>query len=277
VPPADGPSLAALQARLFALITAPEGVGPALAAEGLSPRHLEAIVAGDARASAVERLDVYANMYFFRIRDVLVEYFPKLWAAMGEAAFHDLVTDYLLAHPSEHPSLRYVGRALPAFLAVHARAADAPWLPELAALEWARLDVFDRADVAPLAREALAPVAPEAFADLPLRLVPAHEVVPARYAVEETWRAIEAGAPPAPPPPADPAHALLVWRRDVSVWHRPVAPPEAAALALVRGGCTFGALCAELGRAHGDEEAAALAASLLGRWIADDLLAASPP
>jgi hypothetical protein len=266
-------ALARLQARLFQLITAPEGVEKTLAAEGLGPRALDAIIVGDDRASAVERLDVYANMYFFRIRDVLADYFPKLRGVLGEAAFHDLVTGYLVAHPSRHPSLRNVGRALPAFLAAPAPAAREPWLAELAALEWARLDVFDRADAAPLSREALAALEPAAFATLPLALVPAHEVVPTRHAVEETWRALEAGGPAVVPPAAAADHALLVWRRGVVVHHRPTAGPEAAALAVARDGCTFGALCAELGRDRPDDEAAGLAAGLLGRWIADELLA----
>jgi hypothetical protein len=266
-------SLARLQAQLFRLITAPESVAKALAAEGLGPRDLEAIVVGDARASAVERLDVYANMYFFRIRDVLADYFPKLHGMLGAAAFHDLVTDYLVAHPSVHPSLRNVGHALPAFLA--GQAGREPWLGELAALEWARLDVFDRTDASPLARGALAALAPDAFADLALALVPAHEVVPTQHAVEETWRALEAGTTTVGAPPAAAAgHALLVWRRGVAVHHRPLDGIEGAALACVRARCTFGALCAELGRSRPDDEAAALAAGYLARWIADELLAA---
>lgn len=273
MPRADGPPLARLQERLFALITAPESVGKTLAAQGLGPRDLEAIVVGDGRASAVERLDVYANMYFFRIRDVLAEYFPKLAATMGGAGFHDLVTDYLQTHPSGHPSLRHVGQALPAFVASSARAVGRPWLGELAALEWARLDVFDRADVAPLSGEALAALAPEAFGDLGLRLVAASEVVPAPHAVEETWRAIERGGALVEPGLAEPAGPLLVWRRGVAVLHRRLDLVEAAALAGLRGGgCTFGALCAELGRDRPEDDAAGLAAALLGRWLADELL-----
>jgi hypothetical protein len=263
-------SLAALQRRFFQLITAPEGVEKGLAALGLPRAALEAEIAGDARASAVERLDVYAGMYFFRIRDVLRDYFPKLAALLGDAAFHNLAVDYLIAHPSRHPSLRHVGDALPAFLRGHALASGRPWLPELAALEHARLDVFDRADVPVQTREALAALAPAAFADLPLALIPAHQVVPVQHAVDRIWRAVESPQPP----PAAPGGTLLVWRRDVTVYHRMVDPLEAEALAAAREGTTFGALCAELGRDGDPAEAAQRAAALLGRWVADELLAA---
>jgi hypothetical protein len=251
-----------MQRRFFALISAPASARPADAEAAIN-----SMIVGDARASAAERLDVYAGMYFFRIRDVLREYFPKLAALLGEDDFEELAADYLAAHPSTHPSLRYVGRALPGFVVGHAAARERPWLAELAALEWARLDVFDRADVPPLAREALAALPPEAFADLALRAVPACELVPARHAIEETWRSLE------PPPAAPAAHALLVWRRDVTVHHRPLEPDEADTLALVRAGTTFGALCAHLGERREPADAAQLAAGLLARWLADELLA----
>ena len=274
------PSLAELQARFFELVTAAESVGAELAAHGIPERELAALLAGDARASATERLDVYANMYFFRILDVLRADYPKLAAVVGDAAFHDLATGYLQAHPSRHPSLRFVGAALPGFVARHALADERPWLGELAALEWARVDVFDRADVALLARQDVAAVAPGAFADIALRPIPACELVPAAFSVEDVWRALEAdgASVPGAPPRAPAGHALLVWRRGVTVHHRAVDQTERRALTgiLARPPSTptFGALCASLAEAGASEEdAAQRAVQLLGQWLADDLLA----
>jgi hypothetical protein len=275
----DGPPLAELQARFFELVTGRQGVAKELVSRGLPEAALAAVIAGDARASAVERLDVYANMYFFRILDVLRSDYPKLLGVVGDEAFHDLATDYLQAHPSRHPSLRFVGAALPGFVAGHAVAAARPWLVPLAALEWARVDVFDRTDVPVLAREALAAVALEDFAAIALAPVAAAALVPAAWSVEETWRAIEAEQLPDAPDAAGPAHAILVWRRGVTVRHRAVDAPERRALELLFdpttfGPTTFGALCTALGEAPGSEEAAAaLAVRLLGGWLADELLA----
>jgi hypothetical protein len=271
---AEGPSLAELQRRFFELVTGAESVARELAARGVPERDLAAVIAGDARASAVERLDVYANMYFFRILDVLRADYPKVAAAVGDAAFHDLATGYLQAHPSRHPSLRFVGAALPGFLTGHALAARWPWLAELAALEWARVDVFDRADADVLAREDLAAVAPEAFGALALAPVPAAALVPAAWLVEDTWRAIEAGGAAAAPAAAPDGHALLVWRRGVTVHHRAVDALERRALELLLARTTFGQLCAVLAEALGSEaDAARAGAELLGRWLADALLA----
>ena len=99
-------TLAALEADLYDLITAPEGVGKRLAELGRPPADLERTVRPNARLSAVERLDLYANMYFHRLHDVLRDEHPRVHAIAGDVAFHDFVTDYLLAHRPSHPSLR---------------------------------------------------------------------------------------------------------------------------------------------------------------------------
>ena len=158
-------SLAELQRRFFELITGAESVTAELAARGVPAGEAEgvarALAVADARGSAIERLDVYANMYFFRILDALRADYPKVLAVIGDEAFHDLATGYLLAHPSRHPSLRFVGAALPGFVAEHRLAKERPWLGELAALEWARVDVFERAEGEENTREMLASGAPE--------------------------------------------------------------------------------------------------------------------
>ena len=155
--------------------------------------------AGDERLSAVERLDIYANMYFFRIRDVLRDELAKTAALLGDDAFHDLVTDYLVACPPSHPSLREAGARLPGFLATHALGAERPWLAELARLERTRLELHDGPDAAPLSEEAVRRVPAEALGALSLRLVPCHALLDDRFGVAAMWRA----EGPAAGPPAE--------------------------------------------------------------------------
>ena len=184
-PPA--PTLREVQARLFALITAREGVAESLPAAGLTPADLERWVRSDAKQSAVEQLNLYAGMYFFRIRDVLAELLPaSLSAGGGKHHFHNLVTAYLEEHPSNHPSLRNVGERLPGFLA-SAGDPERPWLAELAALEWARHDLFDGPDAEPLTLERLRSLHPDAFGLLPLR---AHSLPPETRTASRDRRAV---------------------------------------------------------------------------------------
>ena len=63
-----------LQNLLYRLITAASGVAEGLESErGMPAGGLDAIVLGDERLSAEARVDIYANMYFYRIRDALKE------------------------------------------------------------------------------------------------------------------------------------------------------------------------------------------------------------
>jgi hypothetical protein len=274
--PADRPSLRETQLLLHGLITAPEGVRKGLAARGLDERELARVVRGDAAQSAADRLDVYANMYFFRILEVLRQDFPSVLAALGDDGFHNLVTDYLLAHPPERPSIRHVGARLPAFLDEHTSARERPWLADLARLEWARGFAFDAADAAPLTVDALRALwssdGAGAFAALPLALVPAHAWVHARFAVDETWQSVTDGAAPIDPAPG--ARALLVWRRDVTVYHRAVDDLERQALVAASAGRPFGAVCELVAARVPADDAARVAFELLLRWSSDALLAA---
>ena len=191
------PALTRTEGLFWDLITAPEGVRPGLEALVRDGRagadSLDAMIAGDDRLPAAERLDIYANMYFFRLLDCLREDFPRFAGALGDDRFHNLATDYLLTCPSEHPSLRYLGRRLPDFLAGHALARESACLVDLARLEWTRADLFDARDARPLTREDLARLAQDAAGDLPLRPVPAFRLLRLDHDAPRLWRELRDG------------------------------------------------------------------------------------
>ncbi len=265
--------LADVEARFYALVTARESVAATVTAGGAEARRaVEEMVVGDARLPAVARLEIYADMYFVRIRDVLRDEYAKTAAALGAAAFHDVATDYLDACRPRDPSMREVGARLPDFLAAHAAAARRPWLAELARLERARLEMVDGPDAEPLTIEALRARPPAAFATLRLRLVPCHALFPVRHDVAALWRSDDPAALAPAPAPA----TLLVWRRELEVLHRAVDDEEAAWLPrLASDEIAFETLCAALAIGRSDEAAASRAFQLCGRWTADGLLRAN--
>ncbi len=142
------PGLEALQALLYRLITAPEGVAAGLAAESASePEMLEHLIESDDRLSATERLEIYANAYFYRILDCLKEDFPATLATLGPDDFHNLITAYLIEYPPTEPSISYAGRHLAEFLRHHSMRAMIerwPFIAELARLERTQIEVFSR-------------------------------------------------------------------------------------------------------------------------------------
>jgi hypothetical protein len=212
-----------------------------------------------------QRIDIYQGMYFWRLNEVLREDFPKLALALGDE-FDDLVRAYLTRHPSEHPSVRHVGDGLAAFLETDALVRKWPWLPELARLERARVDVFDAPDALPIRASDLAIVAPEAWATLTFSTIPALETLSLRWPVHEVWASPEEGT-------VLRQTVLRVWRQDFAVFHAAMDDIEVAAFAALRAGAPFGDICDRVADHVDAESAATEAGSLLVRWIEDGLIA----
>ncbi len=266
------------QQLFWRLITAPDGVAAGLRQIDMKSDELARVIAGDERLDAVQRLDIYANMYFWRLHDILRGDYAAVVAAVGDDHFHNLVTDYLLASPSRHPSVRNVGERLPQFLAQQPLGVERPWLVELARLERARVELFDGPDADVLTIDDLRALPPEAFVSLSLPLVPSLLLLDVEHAVDDVWRAVEdaeEGESPVIEPPPRAPRMLLVWRQDVTVYHRVVEPPELRALARARDGAPFGVVCDLIAESMPVEEAGPAAFQLLARWVGDGIIARS--
>lgn len=243
--------------------------------DGAPALALEKLVRADDRASAEERVAVYASMYRLRLIEVLGEVYPLTRVLVGEDAFDDIANAYVRAHPSRSPSLRAYGASFDAFLAkvadAHAHAAA------LARLEWARYDVFDAIDEPVLKREKLAVLAPEAIAEVHLRTIRASQIVACTHDVDGLYRALKEHPEDKPPDaPATPT-TLLVWRDPPTIFHRPIGAREARMLALLSEGTSLGLLCEAMADGEEISVAAAEVFGLVGRWIADGLLSDARP
>jgi hypothetical protein len=267
------------QELFWSLITAPEGVRPAvadLARSGrMAPTAVDDVFLGDDRLAATERLDIYANMYFFRLRDALAEDYPVVLAALGPDRFHNLVTDYLLRHPSEHPSLRHLGRHLPGFIHTHALGRELRYLADLARLDWARVEVFDAPDATTITRDDLARLRPEQAGEARFALIPACDILRFEYDVARLWKTLkERDAAPAGPDAAVRRPARLrVWRKDLVVYHQSIDEDEADCLDLLRAGEPLGRMAQQLAAGRSVEQAAGHVGRLLQAWLEDGLLA----
>jgi len=265
------PNLEQTQRILWQLITAPEGAAAGLASLDPVERRVGAsLLRGGGRLSPVERLEIYADMYFYRLRDALQEDFAALHAVVGAARFHNLVTDFLLAHPPAHFSLRYAGQHLPAFVGTHAVSERWPFVGQLAALEWAILEAFDAPDASPLDVAALQEVPPGDWPSLRFDLTPSLQRLHIDWRVDELLRRLQDGATP-PAPDASPAW-LRVWRQDLRVFHRPIDGVEVDALDAAASGATFAAVCGRVGDLVGESAGTERAVQLLETWCTDGLI-----
>lgn len=270
-----------LQALLYRLITAPEGVTQGLAAErGLKPGALDDLIESDDRLSAVQRLEIYANAYFHRILDCLKEDFPATLAVLGDDNFHNLVTGYLIEYPPTEPSISFAGRHLADFLHRHPMRERWPFIAELAYLERTLIEVFHAGEAQALNAEAMRSIALADWPALAMRTHPALAIVDCEWRVDELLR--EAGNAADQPgrysdalartAPARAAVSVLVWRRNARVHYRALERAERAALGLASTGASFAALCEMAAAEAGGEEPVALINRLLTRWLDEGLL-----
>jgi hypothetical protein len=211
----DIDGLRRLQEILYRLIVAPSGVVEGLALETALPMGgVASLIAGDDRMTPIERVEVYANGYFYRLLDVLKEDFPATLAVVGPDNFHNLVTGYLVEYPPTEPSLYYAGRNFADYLSTHPLRERRPFLADLARLERATLESFHAADAPALEADAIRSLAPAAWPALVMRAHPATRLVACAWRVDEVLRAVEDGAAKmttiAAPAPAGAGAAFVV-------------------------------------------------------------------
>jgi hypothetical protein len=249
----QAPSLPELQALFWDAIASAPGEAR------LSPRLCHWIRPGETLDPA-QRVGIYADMYWTRLRDVLRGDFARTAEMLGEERFDEIARGYLAERPSRDPSIARAGEAFADHLAAYLPADAPPFVPDLARLEWARVEAFTAADAVPLRLEDLQQLSADELPEIELRAVPSSTLLELGWPVQ---RLLAESAPctiaPAPT-------LLRVWRRDFLVFHASVDAVERPALLQLVRGATFeeiAATCAE----------PADAAALLARWLEDGLIA----
>jgi hypothetical protein len=248
--------LAALQRRFFDRVTA----GPANREPEDGPGDGANEAPGEPWIASGD-LEIYARMYRSRLLDALSGDYPKLHAALGNDRFREVAEHYLRARPPRSFTLRDAGVALAAHLRTAALAP--PWAADLAALERARIEVFDGPDSRPLTHGELVALG-AALPELTVSWVASCAFVPIGWSIDDLWSAIEDDQ--AMPVPEPVARAVLVWRRGVQVLHRTLDPDETELARDLATGARFAAICERLGELHGDR-ASERAVELLLRWL----------
>jgi len=107
------------------------------------------------RLTSFERLEIYNRQYWFRLITAVSEDYPTLNAILGPKRFDALILAYLGEHPSTSWTLRDLGSKLPAFLAAHPEFCGRRYrlAVDVASLELAYVDAFDRKQLDPLTTE----------------------------------------------------------------------------------------------------------------------------
>lgn len=250
--------LAPLQATMF----------HAVAGEGSLPE-TAALVRGGA-LEPEDRVGIYAEMYWLRMRDTLRGDYPYVLQILGEEDFDVLVARHLKRRPSTHYSLGRLGVAFADTVAESALD-GLPWLADLAALEWARAEAFVALDAPVLPLVALSTLNEETFTHSRLVTSPSLRLLHPTWDVLPVWRALEAGTSWKEVSAGEATSALVAWRQEFKVFHVTITAAEARALANVQQGLDLPTVCEAFAEAP---EPIAAAFQAIGSWVSEGMMSA---
>jgi hypothetical protein len=218
------------------------------------------------------RFAVYRNNVTGSLIDALGETFPVVRQLVGDDFFRAMAAAFVRAAPPASRILAHYGAAFPAFVAAFEPARALAYLPDVARLEWLRVQAYHAADAQPLAPQHLAHALsmPERLPAARVTLHPSLASLASAYAVVSLWAAHqgigELGS-------VDPyvAESALVVRHGLDVEVISIAPGAAAFVAGLARGDVFGLAAAEAGTAHPAFDLAATLAILIRSGAITDL------
>lgn len=211
---------------------------------------------------------VYQNNYRTALVSSLAETFQRLVLWLGEDAFDTAAARYIDARPPSSWTLDAYGAGFPDFLAT--LWPDDPEVAEIALIDWTVGQVFIGPDA-----EALEPAA-LAVADWEIaviRAVPSLLVLPITTNADAIWQALATGEAPPAAEMTESGMALLVWRQGLEPVFRRAEAHERDVLAWSAAGEGFAAVCERLAATLGEDTAVTTAGTLLGRWLAEGMIA----
>jgi hypothetical protein len=214
-----------------------------------SPRAGERLDADAARLltrgpklDAAERLAIYRYGYRARLVECLADDYPALQYAMGHDAFESLCLEYIERHPSSAPSLNFFGRHMARFC--RDEAAPFPrrdFAADLAALEWALVEVLHARVAERLSAETLAAIPVERWVEARLPAGGAVRIVRSDYPVNAFFHAFKQEQEPSPEDFTRNPSATAVYRTDMTLWRMSLTPAMATLLESLFAGRPLGA------------------------------------
>lgn len=148
------------------------------------------------RSDPAKRLAVYRNNVMVSLVDALAQTFPVTQQLVGEAFFRSMAQVFVRAHPPRTRVLAHHGQALPGFIAQSPPAASLPYLPDVAQLEWQRLQALHAADASGLEPATIAAllVDAERLPQVRWQLHPSLHLLRSPHAVVSLWAAHQPGS-----------------------------------------------------------------------------------
>lgn len=143
----------------------------------------------------LQRFNVYRNNFVVLNGDALGEMYPVIKRLVGDDAFRMLATAYVREYPPMERALLLYGEQFPEFLSVIPELSVAPYLADVARMEYAWTAAYHAEDIAGLDERQLNGLPTEALASLHLRPHPSMHCIRSSYPVYRIWTANQSDQP----------------------------------------------------------------------------------
>jgi hypothetical protein len=197
---------------------------------------------GSSRLSPAEQIEIYREQFWLRHIGSLIEDFPGLCGILGQNDWQRLAESYLGSVVPTSPSLRDLGQDLPRHIAGCDFLPHRELLVDMARLEWAYIEAFDAPEAELLTAERLAAIPGDAWENARFELAPSVRLLRVAYPVSDLRRALRAAgenAEPLPLPERQSLH-LVVYRRELKLWDKAIAPLPFELLEALAAGLPLG-------------------------------------
>lgn len=210
---------------------------------------------------------MYVEGYAARVEEALRETCPAVFHLIGHDASHGLAARYAAARPSSSYNLDHAGRELPTFLERDPLTDRFPFLPDLAALEWAVVRAFHARGLPAADRSRFAALTAGDWSGAMLEFQPSLALRRSKWPIATLWAARDTPIAEIDIVVADRSENVLVRRSGHDVACDTIGEAEADVLEALLSGVSLGELAATLAERAATSRERDHDYSGLSRWL----------
>lgn len=199
---------------------------------------------GGTPAQVAQGIAAYRQSVRHNLAAAVEATYPLLALIVGPAFLAEAARQYVLVTPSRSGDLNAYGDAFDRFLAAYPPAAELPYLPDVARLEWRLQQVYTAPDQPPADLASLAATPPDQWASLCFVLDAAHARLASPWPLARIWAVNQADYAGDQRVDFSVGEEVLIQRRSGGSVVELLAPGEYALLEALAAGKALGAAVA---------------------------------
>lgn len=156
-----------------------------LDAEGQLPDGLTSV----SQPRPVERFNIYRNNVHVSLIEAMESKFPAVRTLVGDEFFRGLARTFIRQAPPRSALITHYGDGFAAYLSTFEHVQDVPYLPDVARLEWLRIEAYNAADAIPLGIDELSAIDHDRLGETCFELHPSLRLLRSKFPVMSIWQA----------------------------------------------------------------------------------------